>query len=196
VSYAFLLALEELSATQRSIVILRDVLDYSVRETADLLGTSEANVKTAHHRARAKLEEGYERERPRFDEQAMAVARGAMMRFFAHLALGDREGLEQLLAANVVGLNDGAGEFFAAQRPITTPERVARFFHKLAGTTRVVGSEPRVLNGMPAIVAQIVPDSPRIGPRSANLFAVDDAGRITRIYTVVATRKLGTLLPR
>jgi hypothetical protein len=38
-----------------------------------------------------------------------------MTRFFAHLALGDLAGLEQLFSQGAEGLNDGGGEFFAAR---------------------------------------------------------------------------------
>ena len=55
VSFAFLLALEALTPQQRAVLLLRDVFDYSVRETADALGMSEPNVKTTHHRARRAM---------------------------------------------------------------------------------------------------------------------------------------------
>jgi len=55
VSYAFLLALEALTPAQRAVLLLRDVIDYDVRETALALGMSEANVKTTHHRARRAM---------------------------------------------------------------------------------------------------------------------------------------------
>ena len=52
-SYAFLVALEALTAQQRAVLLLRDVLDYSVRETAQAPALSGGpNVKTTHHRAR------------------------------------------------------------------------------------------------------------------------------------------------
>src|SRR6185295_2830674 len=43
VTFAFLLALEALTPTQRAVLLLRDVFDYSVREVADALDLSEAN---------------------------------------------------------------------------------------------------------------------------------------------------------
>jgi len=55
VSFAFLIALEALSPRQRAILLLRDVFDYSVQETAVVLDLSEANVKTSHHRARRTM---------------------------------------------------------------------------------------------------------------------------------------------
>jgi RNA polymerase sigma-70 factor, ECF subfamily len=52
VSFAFLLALEALTPMQRVVLILRDVFDYSARETAGALAISEANARTTHLRAR------------------------------------------------------------------------------------------------------------------------------------------------
>jgi RNA polymerase sigma-70 factor (ECF subfamily) len=62
VSLAFLLALEALTPAQRAVLLLRDVFDYAVRETAEALDLSEANVKTTHLRARRAME-AYDRER-------------------------------------------------------------------------------------------------------------------------------------
>lgn len=44
-----------LSPIQRTVFLLRDTLDYSIAETAALLGTSEGAVKAALHRARRAL---------------------------------------------------------------------------------------------------------------------------------------------
>src|SRR6185369_3757547 len=52
VTLAFLLALEALTPAQRAVLLLRDVFDYSVRETADALDMSETNIKVTLHRAR------------------------------------------------------------------------------------------------------------------------------------------------
>ncbi|HEY6877724.1 MAG TPA: sigma-70 family RNA polymerase sigma factor [Polyangiales bacterium] len=192
-SYAFLIALEALTPTQRACVILRDVLGYSVHEAAAALAISEANLKTSHHRARAALDH-YEQGKAR-REVSLEEAQRAMVRFLSLISSGEVERVASLLAEDVRALNDGAGEFLAALNPLVSRDRVARFFRGVTHGVQLLGVELMVCGGLPAAKVRVSGQAPRAASLSVNLFDVNPSGEIATIYSIVATRKLAHLGP-
>jgi RNA polymerase sigma-70 factor (TIGR02957 family) len=120
-SLAFLVLLESLSPEQRAVLLLRDVFEYGYDEIAEVVGKSEDNVRQLALRARRHVEQG----RPRF--QASREERDALAaRFFAAAQEGDLEGLEALLAEDVVLHGDGGGKVPALARSLHGRGRVVR----------------------------------------------------------------------
>ena len=120
-SLAFLVLLESLSPEQRAAFLLRDVFDEPYDRIAEIVGTSEQNARQLATRARRHVEE----RRPRFEasrEQREELA----TRFFAAAEEGDLQGLEELLAHDVVFHGDGGGKAPAAARAIHGRAKVAR----------------------------------------------------------------------
>jgi RNA polymerase sigma factor (sigma-70 family) len=195
VSYAFLVALEALTPTQRAVLLLRDVFDYSVIETAEALGMSQPNVKTSHHRAR-KAMRSYDKARTPLTRSLQHRTREVLQRFLDCLLTRDIDGAASLLAEGVRQTGDGGGEFFAARAPIVGRERVMRFYgtasRKLAEDVRFGW---RMLNGLPSLIIEQAHVGPGHAPRIAMICLLDEDGRISRIHNILATRKMTGVHP-
>jgi RNA polymerase sigma-70 factor (ECF subfamily) len=187
VSFAFLLALEALTPTQRAVLLLRDVFDYSVRETADALGLSDANAKVTHLRARRAMR-AYDRQRCVPTRDLQARTRAALERFLVALNTDDGTAMEALLAADVRSLSDG-GEFPAAHRIVAGRDRVMRLFFGLNRRRGVRQITVRMVNGLPALVVHFKP-SRRLAPYGVIRLDVGPDDRITAVHSVLASRKL------
>nr|WP_243742329.1 RNA polymerase subunit sigma-70 [Actinorugispora endophytica] len=103
VELAFLVAIQQLPARQRAVLITRDVLGWPAAETAALLETSVASVKSALQRARATLRRHLP---PRRDEWAAsgepdAGERALLRRYVEAHQRADLDALAGLLAEDV-----------------------------------------------------------------------------------------------
>jgi RNA polymerase sigma-70 factor (ECF subfamily) len=189
VSFAFLIALERLTPTQRAVLLLCDVFDYSVAETAAALDLTEANVKTTHHRAR-KAMSAYDGARVIPTESLQKATRHALVQFLKCLERNDVAGVEALLAQDVRTVTDGGGEFRAALRPIIGRDKVMRFYFAInpkRGETFVTFA---LLNGAPGVIASVPGATGTSAPRYAITVDLNRDRKIAHIYVVFAARKL------
>ena len=182
-SMAFLVLLESLSPEQRAALLLHDVCDYGYGEIAEIVGKSEDNARQLAARARRHVEEG----RPRFEasrEQRQELAK----RFFAAVREGDVDGLETLLAKDVVLHGDGGGKVPALARALHGSKRVARTLGAwIRQGARIAGAEIREVdvNGQPGALL-LAGDGSLI-----SVWALDIAdGQVQGIRSVVNPDKL------
>ncbi len=188
-SLAFLAALEALPPKRRAVLILRDVMDYSVEETADALEMSASNVKTTHHRARRALQtyDGGPRQVDLADAHAETISA-----FLAALATRDIAQVEALLAEDVRMVNDGGGVFVAALRPVHGRRKVRDF---LLGVTAQVDPatawfDIRTLNAVPCLLSDAPSTKPRTARTSVLSLALDSQGRVSSLHVLINPAKL------
>lgn len=191
VSYAFLLALEKLSPKQRAVLLLRDVFDYSVREAAEAVGASEANVKQLHLRARRAMAP-YHQQRAVPTRAMQQRNLDALNTFVGAMVAGDVAQVEALLAPQVTGVTDGGGRYHAALNVLHGPQRVTKF---LLGVNSKRGApidvEVRQLNGFPALVARYDNSrDPKLAPLVMVRIDLGPDGKIVSVHSVLAPTKL------
>ncbi|HEV2779666.1 MAG TPA: RNA polymerase subunit sigma-70 [Actinophytocola sp.] len=174
VSLAFIAALQLLPATQRAVVILRDVLAWRAEEVAVLLESTVPAVNSALQRARSTLRDALPggRRRPLDAEDRRVLARfvdawhrrdisglAALLREDVELRMPPEEGLEFRGRAAVL-------EFFA-----TVPAD---------GALDRIPLVPTRANGQPAVAAYMADDTGELAYYGVMVFAVE-GGRIATI---------------
>src|SRR5208282_954229 len=97
---AFVAALQYLSARQRAVLILRDVLEWPAAQVADLLGTTTTAVNSGLRRARAQLAQALPAE-DELAEPAEPDRRALLDRFAAAIEDADASALAELLREDV-----------------------------------------------------------------------------------------------
>ena len=182
VSFALLALLERLSPAERAVYVLREAFGYSARDVAELLDTSEANVRQLHSRGRRHLA---------LDEKRTvdpATWLDLVQRFFAAARDGDVASLEAMLAEDVVSAADGGGVVSAARRVVEGRDKVARYLVGLLAKFGVgFGSTLLEVNGETAIV------STRDGVLASVWFVETDGQLVTGLRQVINPEKLAYL---
>jgi RNA polymerase sigma-70 factor (ECF subfamily) len=145
---AFVAALQYLSARQRAVLIMRDVLQWPAAEAAELLGMTTTAVNSGLRRARAQLAEVLPAE-DELAEPADPDRRALLDRFAAAFENADVSGLAELLREDVALEMPPLLTWFAGRQDVT------RFFASspvfaAPGQLRLV---PVMANGQPSFAA-------------------------------------------
>jgi len=102
ISLSFMTALQYLPPRQRAVLILCDVLDFSARETADVLDLTVSSVNSALHRARKTLSQKYQNREPEASSQFLTDEKSQWLldHFVRAWQTADVDGLVALLKAD------------------------------------------------------------------------------------------------
>ncbi len=195
VTMAFLVALEALTPSQRAVLLLRDVLDYSGAQTAQALEMSVSNVKTTLHRARRAMVD-YDASRRAPDQALCAEMEATLMRLVTAWVSQDAQALEALLANDVQVVTDAGGQYAAATRLVSGRARVMAFMLGLARKNLGYrGARMVNLGGLPVLVTWMTPSSPRFAPMSMMTLGLDGDGRVSNVWSIQAPDKLPDVEP-
>ena len=147
VRLAFVAALQYLSARQRAVLILRDVLEWPAAEVADLLNTTTTAVNSGLRRARAQLAQALPAEEE-LTEPGEPDRRAVLERFAAAFENDDASALAHLLREDVVLEMPPILTWFTGRRNVT--QFLATQVFTMPGRFRMV---PVMANGQPAFAA-------------------------------------------
>lgn len=183
VSFALLVTLEKLTASERAALLLHDVFDYSFAEIAEVLHRNEASCRKLASRARTKVRNEHGA------KNAKRPANEPLVRsFHAAMQYGDLSDLVDLLAQNAVLFTDGGGVKSAALNPIYGRDKIHRFF------VGILSKNPRPkpedlhlahINAAPGIVV-----TEEDGSKQVWSFDCSQEGEIQTIYIVRNPDKL------
>src|SRR5712691_9991463 len=167
---AFVAAIQHLPPRQRAVLLMRDVLGFSVPEVAAQLDSSLASVNSAHQRARSTLE----RRRPGGGELPLSRLdprrRRLLEQYVASWESGDLDALMTLLTEDVVLSMPPMPEWFAG-RP-----SVRAFFVQAWGPTGPgpFRLRPTGANGQPAFgLYGRAPDGDGYTPQAIQVLSLD-----------------------
>jgi RNA polymerase sigma-70 factor, ECF subfamily len=147
---AFVAALQYLSARQRAVLIMRDVLQWPAAEVAELLGTTTTAVNSGLRRARAQLAQALPVE-DELAEPAEADRRALLDRFAAAFENADVSGLAELLREDVALEMPPLLTWFTGRRAVARFLAASPVF-AAPGQLRLV---PVMANGQPAFAAYL-----------------------------------------
>jgi RNA polymerase sigma-70 factor, ECF subfamily len=154
-SIAYLVLLDQLSATERAVLLLHDVFGYRFDEIAPMVDRSAAGCRQIAVRARRRIEP----DRPRLDSDLRRRFQVAEQ-FLDAFRDGDIDALLQLVAQDAVFVGDGGGKAPALPEPIRGRDRVVHLVRAFANQNRRLNLrfQPALVNGQPGAVVRDLDD--------------------------------------
>jgi RNA polymerase sigma-70 factor (TIGR02960 family) len=179
---AFLVAIQHLAPLPRAVLVLRDVLGCSARETASLLETTEASVNSALQRARAGLRERLPERRAEWAPGAepTAAERELLDRYVELSERADAQGLAALLHEDVrFTMPPQPGTWVGRDRVVGSWVE-GGFGEGMFGSMRCVVTRA---NGQPAVACYVRrPGDDTYTPLAIDVLRIED-GAVTDITT-------------
>lgn len=194
IELAFLVAVQHLPPRTRAVLIVRDVLGWSAKETAALLDTSVAAVNSALQRARAALKEHLPERRSEWGAAAdpSAAERALVARYVEASEQGDAAALAALMREDARFSMPPEPGVWVGREPIVQAWIAGGFGSPSFGTLRCL---PTRANRQPAVATYLR----RAGDDRHRLFALDvlriEEGRIAEIVAFGCAHTDGLGLP-
>jgi RNA polymerase sigma-70 factor (ECF subfamily) len=144
---ALLLLLEALTPSERAAYILFEAFNYSHRQIAEVLETSEANARQLTSRARKQIASG------RRNRASKEQHNELLQSFLQAAQSGDLSALQSLLAPSARSTSDGGGKVTATRSPVVGRDAVAQFIHAIAARLwQGIRFSTVEVNGYPALL--------------------------------------------
>ena len=187
-SFAFLTMLECLSPTERAIFLLREVFNYDYADIAKMVGKSITNCRQIARRARQHLFQNKHENRQN-NSLSIQQKEKIVEQFLTSWNQGNLHQLVALMAEDITFWSDGGGQVTAAQKPLHSCQKVARFLIALRRSPLVTKFSSQIvqINGQPGIL-NTVEGTPQ------SIFSFDlGTETISAIFAVVNPEKLKTI---
>lgn len=151
ISNAYLLLLQQLTETERSVFLLREVFQYDYDEIAAIVEKSAVNCRQIFHRSRKSMEA-----RPNTDQTDFSKMKEYVEQFVGALQRADIGAMLASLKTDAVYKSDGGGKVKAALKPIHTAERIVRLLlGVMTELPKGTSFEYQIVNGGPGIIVLI-----------------------------------------
>lgn len=182
IELTFLVAIQHLAPLPRAVLLLRDVLDLSARETAEVLETTVASVNSALRRARAGVRERLPEPRAEWrpDQEPSAAQRELLTRYVDASERADLAALATLLHEDARFSMPPQPESFAGRDAVLRCWVDGGFGSEAFGSTRCVLTR---VNGQAAVAAYVrIPGSDAYRPLALDVLRFQD-GLVREIVT-------------